>query len=71
MPTTTDARIEELCDRIRLLCSGALTLAVETELRSLARELRHAIKDHVKTAKSSLSTKNSAIMARDPDQKSR
>jgi hypothetical protein len=67
MPSSTDAPIEELCARIRLLCSGTLTPAVEAELKTLARHLRLAIKDHVHAAKSSLGAKKSAIVARDPD----
>jgi hypothetical protein len=66
MPTSTDARIEELCARIRLLCSGTLTPTVEAELGTLASHLRLAIKDHVRAAKSSLGAKKSAIVARDP-----
>ena len=69
MPTSTDPRIEELRQRIRVLCCEPLTEPVETELRELATELRNAITEHVGSAKSSLSTKNSAIMARDPDQR--
>jgi hypothetical protein len=44
-------------------------LEIEKELRELARELRVAIREHVRTAKSSLSAKQSAILARDPDKK--
>jgi hypothetical protein len=69
MPSSTDARIEELCARIRLLCSGTLTPEVEAELRTLARHLRLAIRDHVHAAKSSLGAKKSAIIERDPDNK--
>lgn len=69
MPTSTDPRIEELCQRIRVLCCEPLTEPVERELRELATDLRNAIAEHVESAKSSLSTKNLAIMARDPDQK--
>jgi hypothetical protein len=67
VPTATDSDIEELCGRIRLLCSGLLTSDVEAELRGLARELRLAIQHHVWMAKSSLATKQAAIAARDPD----
>jgi hypothetical protein len=67
MPSSTDARIEELCERIRLLCSGTLTPTVEAELRMLARHLRLAIKDHVRSARSSLVAKKSAMIKRDPD----
>jgi hypothetical protein len=69
MPTSTDVRIEELCARIRFLCSGPLAPAVETKLRKLAVELRDAINEHVQIARSSLGAKNSAIIARDPDKK--
>jgi hypothetical protein len=69
MPTSTDTRIEELCARIRALCSGPIEPPAETELRKLARELRNAINDHVRRATSSLSAKNSAINARDPDKR--
>jgi hypothetical protein len=65
MPSSTDARIEELCARIRLLCSGTLTPTVEGELRTLARHLRLAIKDHVRSARSSLAAKKSAMIQRD------
>jgi hypothetical protein len=67
MPSSTDARIEELCARIRLLCSGDLTSEVEAELRMLARHLRIAIKDHVRAARSSLGAKKSAMITGDPD----
>jgi hypothetical protein len=66
MPSSTDPRIEELCARIRLLCSGTLTPTIEAELRLLAKHLRFAIKDHVRAAKSSLAAKKSAMIARDP-----
>lgn len=66
MPSSTDAPIEELCARIRLLCSGSLTPEVELELRTLAKHLRIAIKDHVRAAKSSLGAKKSALIERDP-----
>lgn len=69
MPTSTDVRIEELCVEIRVLCSRHLTPTVEAKLRKLAIELRDAINVHVQTAKSSLSAKNSAIIARDPGKK--
>jgi len=67
MPSSTDARIEELCVKIRLLCSGNLTTDVEAELRTLAQELRLAINDHVRAAKSSLGAKKSALIERDPE----
>jgi hypothetical protein len=67
MPTSTDARIEELCARIRKLCHGPYSDEVEEKLRRLAKELRAAIEEHVRTARSSLGAKRSAIVARDPD----
>jgi hypothetical protein len=39
----------------------------EAELRTLARHLRRAIRQHVRMAKSSLGTKKLAIIDRDPD----
>jgi hypothetical protein len=69
MPSSTDARIEELRARIRQLCSGTLTPAVEAELRTLARHLRFAIKDHVRAARSSLDAKKSAMIKRDSENK--
>ncbi len=67
MPSFTDARIEELCTMIRAICSSPLTARAEVELKTLAKELRAAIRQHVEMAKISLSTKQSAIRARDPD----
>lgn len=67
MPSSTDGRIEELCARIRLLCSDTLTPAVEAELKTLAQHLRFAIRDHVRAARSSLTAKKSAMIVRDPD----
>jgi hypothetical protein len=66
MPTSTDVRIEELCARIRKLCHGSYSEEVEEKLRRLAKELRAAIEEHVRTARSSLGAKRSAIVARDP-----
>jgi len=67
VPSTTDARIEEIIARIRRLCGGSFSPQAETELRKLARELRLAIKQHVRMAKSSLSVKGAAINEHDPD----
>jgi hypothetical protein len=39
----------------------------EAELRVLARQLRMAIRQHVKMAKSSLGAQKSAIVDRDPE----
>src|ERR1700688_2423699 len=67
VPSSTDARIEILSERIRSLCGSALTPESEEEIRRLAQELRRAIDQHVSLAKSSLSTKQAAISARDPE----
>ena len=72
MPSSTDARIEALCERIRALCHRpitreSITRESEEEIRSLARELRTAIDEHVRLAKSSLNTKHAAIIARDQE----
>ena len=68
MPPSTEARIEELCSRIRVLCAQPFTPESEAELRKLAKELRTAIRKHVRMAKSSLSVKGAAIAKRDPDE---
>jgi hypothetical protein len=68
MPAATENEIEEVCARIREISQGELTPKAETELRKLALVLRIAITRHVKLAKSSLTTKKSAIEARDPEQ---
>jgi hypothetical protein len=68
MPVATESEIEEVCARIREISRGELTPKAETELRKLAFVLRIAITRHVKLAKSSLTTKKSAIEARDPEQ---
>jgi hypothetical protein len=68
VPTSSDARIEELCARIRTLCCGRFSPETEAELRKLARELRITINEHVQMAKSSLSKKKDAIVKRDPDE---
>lgn len=67
MPLSTEARIEELCSRIRALCREPFTPESEVQLRRLARELRSSIRKHVGMAKSSLSAKRAAIAKRDPD----
>lgn len=67
MPSSTDARIEEIITKIRCLCGAQFSPESETELRKLARELRAAIKQHVQMAKSSLGTKGAAINELDPD----
>jgi hypothetical protein len=68
MPAATESEIEEVCARIREISRGELTPKAETELRKLALVLRIAITRHVKLARSSLTTKKSAIEARDPEQ---
>ena len=67
MPPSTEARIEELCARIRVLCRGLFSPETEMEVRKLARELRVAIRQHVGMAKSSLGAKRNAIVERDLD----
>ena len=69
MPKVTDARIEELCAPIRVLCRGPFSPQAELELRKLARKLRVAIGQHVSLARSSLTAKKSAIALRDLDAK--
>jgi len=44
--STTDARIEGLYARIRVLCSGPLTPEGEVELRTLTRKLLGTIQQH-------------------------
>jgi len=66
VPTATDERIEEICEKIRLLCRRPLSEETETELRRLARMLRVAISHHVTIARTNLGTKRSAIAMRDP-----
>ena len=65
MPSETESQIEELCARIRSLCSKPHTPQAESELRSLAKELRVAIEQHMKMAKSSLLAKKATIIKRD------
>ena len=69
MPVSTETRIREICAWIRALGGERFSDGTEAELRELARELRVAIEQHVKSAKSSLSTKKAAIVQRDPDGK--
>ena len=68
MPSETESQIEELCARIRNLCSKPHTSEAESELRRLAKELRVVIEQHVKMAKSSLSIKKAAILKRVEDE---
>jgi hypothetical protein len=65
MPSSSDEAIEELCNRIRHLCSVAFSEEAEEELRNLAKGLAHAIEHHVQMAKSSLSIKRKAILKLD------
>jgi hypothetical protein len=67
MPSWSDIRIEELCSRIRTLCSPPISRDAEEELRRLAVELRAAIDEHVQMAKSSLGAKKSALLKRDEE----
>jgi hypothetical protein len=68
VPSSTEARIEELCARIRVICSGPHCAENEAELRKLSQELRVAINDHLRLAKSSLEAKGAAIKNRDPEE---
>lgn len=67
MPASTDAKIEELCARIRNLCRGRYAPDVESQLRTLAQELRVTIEQHLQMAKRSLSTKQLVIIHREQD----
>jgi len=67
VPSSTDARIEELCSRIRALCGRPFSPKAEAELRKLARELRSAVSHHVEMAKSSLTARKAALIKPDPD----
>ena len=67
VPSSTETKIEELCDTIRKLCGCPHTRENEAELRKLARDLRAAITEHARMAKASLRTKRTAITRRDPD----
>jgi hypothetical protein len=69
MLSSTEIRIEELCARIRVLCSGAHTPENEAKLRKLAQELRVAINEHVRTATRTLKAKRSAITEPDTEEK--
>jgi uncharacterized protein YciI len=66
VPRSTDARIDQITARIRVLCSGPFSPETEAELRKMAGELRSAIKQHVQMAKSSLAAKQAAIKNHDP-----
>jgi hypothetical protein len=65
MPSSTESQIDEICARIRAISESDLTRERETELRKLAFSLRRIVKQHVEMAKSSLTTKKSAIDQRD------
>jgi hypothetical protein len=66
VPSSTDAKIEELTLAIRKLCRVPFSAEAEANLRKLARELRVAIQQHVQMAQGSLSVKKAAIDRRDP-----
>jgi|HubBroStandDraft_5_1064220.scaffolds.fasta_scaffold03942_5 hypothetical protein len=69
MPVSTETRIEQLCVWIRARARERFSQGTEAELRELACELRAAIELHVKSAKSSLTTKKAAIIQRDRDER--
>jgi hypothetical protein len=71
VPPSTEARIEKITARIRVLCSGPFTPEAEGELRKLAQDLRVAIRQHVGMAKRSLRAKKAAIRENDPDSEER
>jgi hypothetical protein len=62
VPTSTDLQIEEIIAAIRDLSHGPFSSEAEAELRKLARQLRLAIRQHVRLAKRSLNTEKSAII---------
>ncbi len=51
MPTSTGARNDDLCIRIRKLCAKQFESSEESELHELLKELQDAIKHHVQMAK--------------------
>jgi hypothetical protein len=67
VPRSTDSEIDEIVGAIRRLCDQPFNSEAEADLRKLARELRVAIRKHVRMATSSLGTKKSAIDERDPE----
>lgn len=67
MPSSTDERIEEIIAKIRKLCGASFSDDSEAELRTLAKELRSAITQHVRMASSSLTIKKAAIDQHDPE----
>jgi hypothetical protein len=67
VPSDTDEQIQEIIAKIRKLCGAAFSDDGEDELRKLAKELRAAIKQHVRMASSSLRTKKDVIDRHDPD----
>jgi hypothetical protein len=66
VPRSTDAEIDEIVGAIRRLCDQPFSPEAEDDLRKLARELRVAIRKHVRMAKTSLETRRAAIDERDP-----
>jgi len=69
VPSSTDARIEELIAAIRNLCRTPFSPQAEKQLKKLARQLRMAIRHHVRMARISLSEKKSAIEGHVPKEK--
>ena len=61
VPSSSETRIEELCDKIRELCRAPHSLESEAELRRLALELRVAINEHAHLASRALGVKRSTI----------
>jgi len=71
VPSSTDEQIQEIIAKIRKLCGASFSEAGETELRKLAKELRAAIKQHIRMASSSLTTMKAAIDQHDPEAEKR
>jgi hypothetical protein len=67
VPRSTDAEIDEIVGAIRRLCDQPFSTEAEADLRKLARELRVAIRNHVRMAKTSLEAKRAAIDERDTE----
>jgi hypothetical protein len=67
VPRSTDAQIDEIVEAIRRLCGQPFSSEAEADLRKLARELRVAIRNHVRMAKTSLEARRAVIDERDPE----
>ena len=54
-----------LCSEIKALCAKPWSPETETQLRTLAQELRTVITEHVQMAEATLSAKKAVIVERD------